>query len=66
MNYGGIGNVIGHELSHSLDKTSMQFDENIITQKWLDAESIQKIIQRRRCFIDLYNGFRIGDYSVSI
>ena len=65
MNYGGIGSVMSHELSHSLDTISMLYDENIITREWLDEESIHNISERRRCFVDQYNGYGVDDYYVS-
>ena len=66
MNYGGIGTVIGHELTHSLDKDSIKLDENIISLEWLDKESMQKIIERRQCFMEQYDNFGFKDYNVSL
>ena len=66
MNYGGMGAFIGHELIHSIDNDGLKFDENIISQEWLDEVSIQKIRERKQCFIDQYNNYVMEDYSVSL
>ena len=66
MNYGGMGALIGHELIHSLDNDGLKFDENIISQEWLDEVSIQKIRERKQCFIDQYNNYGIEDNLVSL
>jgi predicted metalloendopeptidase len=41
-NYGGLGNIIGHEIMHSFDKSGSQFDFNGHLNYWWNNEDIIK------------------------
>lgn len=41
-NYGGLGNIIGHEIMHSFDKSGSQFDFNGHLNYWWNNEDILK------------------------
>jgi putative endopeptidase len=42
VNYGAIGAVIGHEISHSFDNTGALFDEHGALHDWWTAEDLKK------------------------
>jgi len=42
VNYGAIGAVIGHEISHSFDNTGALFDEHGALNNWWTAEDLKK------------------------
>jgi putative endopeptidase len=42
VNYGGIGSVIGHEISHSFDNTGALFDASGKLRNWWTPEDMQK------------------------
>ncbi|WP_331000034.1 M13 family metallopeptidase [Acetobacter garciniae] len=49
VNYGAIGGVIGHEMTHSFDDEGRQFDEHGRLKDWWtkeDAERFQKLADR--------------------
>lgn len=57
MNYGGIGFVIGHEITHGFDDQGRQFDKNGNLVDWW-AESTQKaFIKKAQCIIDQYSNY---------
>ncbi len=61
VNYGGIGAVIGHELTHGFDDEGRQFDPQGNLRDWwtkLDAEEFEK---RAGCLVDEYSGFAAVD-----
>ncbi|XP_025160122.1 endothelin-converting enzyme 1-like isoform X3 [Harpegnathos saltator] len=59
FNYGSVGTVIGHELTHSFDTTGMQHDKfgNKYSQHSKKMNEAYK--ERLKCFVDQYNNFTI-------
>ena len=45
-NLGGIGAVIGHEISHAFDKSGSQFDEKGNLVNWWKPEDLEKFNKR--------------------
>ncbi len=57
VNYGGIGMVIGHELTHGFDDQGRQFDANGNLNNWwtkTDEENFAKLSKR---FVAQYNAY---------
>jgi putative endopeptidase len=55
MNFGGIGMVIGHEITHGFDDSGRKFDETgKLTQWWSDA-SVAAFVERAECVEQLYS-----------
>lgn len=57
MNYGGIGVVIGHELTHGFDDQGRKFDENGNLRDWWTPEDAQAFEKRAACLSREYSGF---------
>ncbi len=57
VNYGGIGAVIGHELTHGFDDEGRQFDAAGNLQDWWTPEDAKEFEKRAQCFIDEYSSF---------
>ncbi len=57
LNYGGIGFVIGHEITHGFDDQGRQFDANGNMQDWWTASDAAKFKQRASFIIQQYNGY---------
>jgi putative endopeptidase len=57
VNFGGIGVVIGHELSHGFDDQGSKFDgAGNLSNWWTDADR-KEFEQRTGCIADEYSGF---------
>jgi putative endopeptidase len=56
-NYGGIGAVIGHELTHGFDDQGRQFDAQGNLRDWWTSRDSKAFDERAQCFVDEYNGF---------
>ena len=52
VNYGGIGAVIGHEISHGFDDSGRQFDGDGNLRDWWTAEDGAKFKQRADALVD--------------
>ncbi|MBP1624338.1 MAG: endothelin-converting enzyme, partial [Acidobacteria bacterium] len=56
-NYGGIGAVIGHELTHGFDDQGRQFDAKGNLSDWWTAGDSKAFEERAQCFVDEYSQF---------
>ena len=57
VNYGAIGAVIGHELTHGFDDQGRQFDAKGNLRDWWTAEDAKAFEQRASCLVDQYSGY---------
>lgn len=59
LNYGMLGVVIGHEITHGFDTSGRKFDkEGNLTQWWSD-EIIDKFKEKASCFAEQYSQYPI-------
>ncbi|SOD80080.1 M13 family metallopeptidase [Spirosoma fluviale] len=61
LNYGGIGMVIGHEITHSFDDQGAQFDKVGNVTNWWTKSDYAKFKVRTQQVIDQYNKFTVLD-----
>ena len=61
INYGGIGMVIGHELTHAFDDQGAQFDKDGNVKSWWTDEDYEKFKAKTQLIIDRYNEFTVLD-----
>ncbi len=61
LNYGGIGMVIGHEMTHTFDDQGAQFDKNGNVKNWWTKEDYEKFKAKTQQVIDLYSSFTVLD-----
>jgi predicted metalloendopeptidase len=57
MNFGGIGAVIGHELTHGFDDQGSQFDAKGNLSDWWTAGDKKEFTSRTQCIADQYSGY---------
>lgn len=55
-NYGGIGAVIGHEISHAFDNNGSQFDENGNMNNWWTEEDYKTFESKAKDMIAQFDG----------
>jgi putative endopeptidase len=59
LNYGGMGSVIGHEMTHGFDDQGRQFDSiGNLFNWWTDAD-LKAFQERAQCVINQFNGFEV-------
>ncbi|ETN79145.1 peptidase family M13 [Necator americanus] len=59
LNYGGIGAVIGHEITHGFDDEGRQFDSVGNLREWWDPEVKKKFQERAQCIINQYGKIEV-------
>jgi putative endopeptidase len=57
VNFGGIGVVIGHEMTHGFDDQGSKYDGKGNLREWQTAEDRQKFNERTDCEVKEYDGF---------
>lgn len=61
INYGGIGMVIGHEMTHGFDDQGAQYDKEGNLKNWWSAEDNEKFKAKGTLVADLYSSFEVLD-----
>ena len=61
INYGGVGMIIGHEMTHGFDDQGSQFDKDGNLKTWWSKEDNEKFKAKTKLVIDQYNKFTILD-----
>ena len=71
VNYGGIGSVIGHEISHAFDDSGSRFDADGNLKNWWTEEDLEKFKERGKALSDLYSSIEVledtyinGDFTL--
>jgi putative endopeptidase len=58
VNFGGIGMVIGHEITHGFDDEGSQYDGNGNLREWQTPEDRKAFTERTDCVASEYSGFQ--------
>ncbi|KAF8957632.1 hypothetical protein BGZ46_002153 [Entomortierella lignicola] len=61
LNYGGIGVIAGHELTHAFDNDGRLFDASGKLSDWWSNSTLEEFNKRSQCFIDQYGNFTVKD-----
>jgi endothelin-converting enzyme/putative endopeptidase len=60
VNYGAIGAVMGHELTHGFDDQGRQFDVKGNLDDWWTPTDAKAFDQREQCLVNEYGSFDLG------
>ncbi|CAL1685239.1 unnamed protein product [Lasius platythorax] len=66
LNYGGIGVVIGHEITHGFDDKGRLFDKDGNLHRWWKDEAIDGFHRRAQCLIDQYARYTVTEVEMQI
>ena len=59
INYGAIGGVIGHEITHGFDDQGSRFDTDGNLKMWWTPEDRKKFEERAACVVKQFDGFEV-------
>ncbi|XP_061684229.1 endothelin-converting enzyme-like 1 [Syngnathoides biaculeatus] len=65
LNYGGIGAIIGHELTHGYDDWGGQYDRHGNLHQWWTEDSYRKFQKKAECIVKLYDNFTVYNQRVN-
>jgi predicted metalloendopeptidase len=57
MNYGGIGAVVGHELTHGFDDSGRKYDKTGKLTPWWEPEVAERFEERVACVVSQYDAY---------
>lgn len=60
VNFGAIGAVIGHEMTHGFDDAGSKFDGKGNRRDWISKDDQAKFDEKTKCVADQYAGFEVA------
>jgi putative endopeptidase len=61
VNYGGIGAVIGHEISHGFDDSGSQYDKDGNLKNWWTSEDLAKFKEKSKALQAQFDAYTVLD-----
>lgn len=65
LNYGAIGFVVGHELTHAFDDQGRKYDENGNLHSWWTSDDIDAFNSRTKILVKQFENYRILNTNVN-
>jgi len=65
INYGGMGAVIGHEMTHGFDNNGRQYDAHGNNRDWWVPADAAAYDARAKCVEDEFSAFKVGDLNIN-
>ncbi|KAI1283102.1 Membrane metallo-endopeptidase-like 1 [Halotydeus destructor] len=66
LNYGGIGVVIGHEITHGFDDKGRQFDGHGNLVQWWAAKALDNFQRKAMCIINQYSNYTVPQVDIRV
>uniref|UniRef100_A0A224YCM1 Gluzincin n=1 Tax=Rhipicephalus zambeziensis TaxID=60191 RepID=A0A224YCM1_9ACAR len=66
LNFGAIGMVVGHEMTHGFDDTGSQFDAEGALKQWWSNKTRKEFMNRTRCFEYQYGNITDKQTNMSL
>jgi putative endopeptidase len=60
VNFGGIGVVIGHEMTHGFDDQGAKYDLHGNVRTWFTPDDLKQFQAKTGCIADEYSGFEVA------
>ena len=61
INYGAIGSVMGHELTHGFDDSGRKFDPKGRMVEWWEPSVAEQFEEAAECMVEQYNGYEVQE-----
>ncbi|XP_036415962.1 endothelin-converting enzyme 1 isoform X2 [Colossoma macropomum] len=60
LNFGGIGVVMGHELTHAFDDQGREYDKDGNLRSWWKNSSVEAFKHQTQCMVEQYSNYSIN------
>ncbi|KAM4651637.1 endothelin-converting enzyme 1 isoform 2-T2 [Discoglossus pictus] len=65
LNFGGIGVVMGHELTHAFDDQGREYDKDGNLRPWWKNSSVEAFKEQTKCITEQYDNYTVNGESVN-
>ncbi|XP_018913127.2 endothelin-converting enzyme homolog isoform X2 [Bemisia tabaci] len=59
LNFGAVGVVMGHELTHAFDDQGREYDPVGNMKQWWQNDTISRFKKQANCFVDQYKNYQV-------
>ena len=66
LNFGGIGFIIGHEITHGFDDQGRQYDDVGNLADWWELKTKEKFIKKTKCIIEQYGNYTAPEVNLNL
>ncbi|XP_012547468.1 endothelin-converting enzyme 2 [Bombyx mori] len=63
LNYGSLGTVLGHEITHGFDSIGRRYDKFGNMVPWWTNNTIDTFVNMSRCFVDQYSAYYLPEIN---
>ncbi|XP_043919104.1 endothelin-converting enzyme 1 isoform X1 [Protopterus annectens] len=65
LNFGGIGVVMGHELTHAFDDQGREYDKEGNLRSWWKNSSVEAFKEQTKCMVEQYSNYSVHGEPVN-
>lgn len=66
LNYGSIGSIIGHEITHGFDNDGRKIDKIGNQIDWWQADTAEKYLEKARCIVEQYSNYTVNEVDLHV
>ncbi len=66
VNYGGVGSIVGHEITHGFDDNGRKFDHTGSKRDWWDPQTLASFINRTQCMRKQYGAYMVEEVGKKV
>ncbi|CAH2041649.1 unnamed protein product, partial [Iphiclides podalirius] len=66
LNYGALGTILGHEITHGFDNYGRLFDKNGNFIPWWTNQTIELYVNMTQCFVEQYSSFYVQELDAHV
>lgn len=66
LNYGAMGAIIGHEITHGYDSQGSQNDAEGNLRNWWDEITLRNYLEKAACFVEQYSNYNLTEVKLNI
>ncbi|XP_024936954.1 neprilysin-4 isoform X2 [Cephus cinctus] len=65
INYGAMGAIMGHELTHGFDDQGRRYDENGNLRQWWSDKTLEHYHEKVECIIKQYSNYHLPELGIN-
>ncbi|XP_045537018.1 neprilysin-4 [Papilio machaon] len=66
LNYGSLGTIIGHEITHGFDNLGRLYDKDGYSKNWWSNETVDSYQNMTECLVKQYSSFKIPELDKNV